>query len=226
MNTAHRLAAACAAACRALIAPSTAVGQTEPAPPPEQPGELQWPPASTHGKLVPLPEEFYAPVTLPLCDSEVTITQEDVEPATYRALVTEDGDTVVEYGGSIALDITRASDGATLEDILLDSAPVETYYADGLSATFDYPGPAMVFAQEEVDIQALVEEGLPPAFLYLSGRLVSTATLESVPEPGGEPPVIAEVEIVENTTEYVFDVCDLLDRAATGEQPDLTQPTG
>lgn len=35
MNTAHRLAAACAVVCLALVAPSTAVGPTEPAPPPE-----------------------------------------------------------------------------------------------------------------------------------------------------------------------------------------------
>lgn len=60
--------------------------------------------------------------------------------------------------------------------MLLDSAPVETYDADGVTGTFDYLGPAMVIATEDV-------------------------------------------EIVENTTEYVFDVCDLLDQAATAERP-------
>lgn len=223
MNTTRRFTAAAATAVLAIAAPAAATTH-EPTPPAE-PGEIQWPPASTNGAFVPLPEEYSAPATLPLCDSEVTIAQEFVEPGVYRALVTKDGDTVVQYGGSMSLDITRNSDGAQLQNILLDSSPIETYAADGLSATLDYPGPALVIAQDELQIQALAEEGLPQAFLYLSGRFVNTVTLESVPEAGAEPPAVTDVEIVENSTEYVFDVCDLLDQAAS-EESDQSQPTG
>lgn len=213
MNTTHRIAAAATAVLMALATPTGATTH-EPTPPAEDSTPLQWPPASTHGAFVPIPKEFKAPDTLPLCGSEVTITQEDVEPGRYRALVTEDGDTAVEYRGAITLDITRASDGAKLQDVLLDSTPIETYDADGVTATFDYSGPAMVLAVDEVDIQVLADAGLPPALIYLSGRLVSTTRLESAPEPGQEPPAVVEVQITENTTEYVFDLCMLLDQAA------------
>lgn len=218
MNTTHRIIAAASTVLLAVATPAAAT-MPEPTPPPEQPAELQWPPASTHGAFLPLPEDFFAPETLPLCDSEVTITTEAVEPLRYRALITEDGDTVVEYRGTIALDITRASDGAVLQDVLLDSTPIETYDADGAAATFDYPGPALVIATEDVHLRALAEAGLPPAFIYLAGRLVTTETLESVPEPGQDFPAVADVEIVENTTEYVFDVCHLLDQAAAEQTP-------
>lgn len=218
MNTTHRIIAAASTVLLAVAAPAAAT-MPEPTPPPEQPAGLQWPPASTHGAFLPLPEDFFAPETLPLCDSEVTITTEAVEPLRYRALITEDGDTVVEYRGTIALDITRASDGAVLQDVLLDSTPIETYDADGAAATFDYPGPALVIATEDVHLRALAEAGLPPAFIYLSGRLVTTETLESVPEPGQDFPAVADVEVVENTTEYVFDVCHLLDQAAAEQTP-------
>lgn len=216
MNATHRIIAAASAVFLAVATPAAAT-MPEPVPPPEQPAEVQWPPASTHGAFLPLPEDFFAPETLPLCGSEVTISTEAVEPVRYRALVTEDGDTVVEYRGTIALDITRASDGAMLQDVLLDSSPIETYGADGATATFDYPGSALVIATDDVNVQALTEAGLPSAFIYLSGRLVTTETLESVPEPGQEFPAVADAEIVENTTEYVFDVCDLLDQAAAEE---------
>lgn len=218
MNATHRIIAAASTVLLAVATPAAAT-LPEPTPPPEQPAEVQWPPASTHGAFLPLPEDFFAPDTLPLCGSEVTIATETVEPLRYRALVTEEGDTVVEYRGTMALDITRASDGATLQDVLLDATPIETYDADGLAATFDYPGSTMVIATDDVHVQALAEAGLPPAFIYLSGRLVTTVTLESVPEPGQAPPVVSDVEIVENTTEYVFDVCDLLDQAAAEKSP-------
>lgn len=217
MDTTRRFTAAAATALLAIAAPAAGTAQ-EPSPPPAEPGEIQWPPASTNGAFVPLTEGYSAPTTIPLCDSEVTITQEFVEPGVYRAFVTEDGDTVVQYGGTTSLDITRASDGAQLQDILLDSSPIETYAVDGLSATADYPGPALVIALDEIQIQALAEEGLPQAFLYLSGRFVNTVTLDAAPEPGAEPPAVVDVEIVENSTEYVFDVCDLLDQAAAEQQ--------
>lgn len=213
MNTTHRVIAAAATLVLAVAAPAAATTH-EPTPPPEQPAEIPWPPVSTHGKFVALPEGFYATETFPLCGSAITIAADDDDPGQYRALVTAEGDAVVEYRGDLTLDITRASDGAKLDDLLLDGQAIETYDADGVTATFDYTGPSMVIAMDEADIQALEEAGLPQAFLYLSGRLVSTITLESTPVPGQEPPAALEVEITDNTAEYVFDLCELLDQAA------------
>lgn len=223
MKTSQRIIAAATTALLAVATPAAAhtpalVPPTEQ--PTEQPAEVQWPPASTHGAFVPAPDDFLTPETLPLCGSEVTVTPEVVEPPRYRALVTEDGDTVVENRGVLTVDFTRASDGATLEDVELDLDSIETLHADGLTATSDQSGPGLVLATDEVEIQALEEAGLPPAFLFLSGRLVGTFTLESAFEPDQEGyPALAEVEIVENTTEYVFDLCDLLDQAAAEGTP-------
>lgn len=218
MHTSRRIIAAAATAVLAVAAPAAAHKQ-EPAPPIDQPVEVPGPPPSTHGAFLPVPEEFFAPQTVPLCDSEITVTTEAVEPAMYRALVTEDGDTVVDYRGVLSVDVTRASDGATLEDVIFDSTPIETYAADGLSATFDYPGPAMVISLDEPEAQAYEEAGLPPAFVYLSGRVVVTVTVDSASGTEQAPPAVTDVEIVENSAEYVFDVCHLLDQAAAQEAP-------
>lgn len=217
MDTAQRLIAAAAAVLLAVAAPAAATAQ-EPAPPEDPPAEAPWPPASTHGAFAPVPEERRTPEeTLPLCGSEVTFTPEYVETPEYRALVTEDGDTVVETRGTVQPDITRSSDGAALADLLLEGRGIETSDADGVTATFDYAGPSIVIALDEADIEALTEAGLPQAFVYLSGRLSSTIILESAPVPGGEPPAVVDVTIEENTTEYVFDLCHLLDQAAAAQ---------
>jgi len=50
--------------------------------------------------------------------------------------------------------------------------------------------------------------------VYLSGRLTETVTFAAAPQPGEELPAVVSAEITENSTEYVFDLCDLLDQAA------------
>ena len=218
MHTTQRITAAAAAA---LLFAATPAGATshEPAPPTEPPAQMQGPPPSTHGKFIPAPEGHLTPYTAPLCDSEVTFTPEPVEPLRYRVLVTEDGDTVVETRGTSAVDIVRDSDGATLEDVELDFSAIETLYGDGTTFTIDRTGPALVIVTDEVEVEVLAEAGLPQAFIFLSGHLKATITLES--ESGtnpGEPPAVVSAQLEENTTEYVFDVCHLLDQAAAGEE--------
>ncbi|WP_344121403.1 hypothetical protein [Kocuria aegyptia] len=215
MNTTQRITAAAAAVLLLAAAPAGATSH-EPAPPAEQPAEVQWPPASTHGKFLPIPEEFKQPFTFPACDSEVTIAPGDVDESEYRALVTAEGDTVVEYRGDATADITRASDGAVLDEVDLSNRGFETYSADGTTLTLSGSGPAVVAAYSEVEAQAFDEAGLPQAFLFLSGELAGTITFASAPEPGQEPTVVS-AEITENSTEYVFDLCDLLDQAAAEE---------
>jgi hypothetical protein len=216
MHTTQRIAAAAAV----LLFAATPAGATshEPAPPAEQPAEAQWPPASTHGKFLPSPEEFKQPFTFPACDTEITLAPGDVDETEYRALVTAEGDTVVEYRGDATADITRASDGAMLDEVDLSNRGFETYSADGTTLTLSGSGPAVVAAYSEAEAQAFDEAGLPQAFLFLSGELAGTITFESAPEAGQEPTVVS-AEITENSAEYVFDLCDLLDQAAADQQP-------
>ncbi|MEX5303724.1 hypothetical protein [Kocuria sabuli] len=138
----------------------------------------------------------------------------DIDTTQYRALVTAEGDTVVEYRGVVTVDITRASDGARLEELALTDSGFETYSADGRSVTYDWPGTWLVVAFDEVEAAAFAEAGLPEAFVYLSGRLTETVTFAAAPEHGEEMPPVTSVQILENSTEYVFDLCDLLDQAA------------
>jgi hypothetical protein len=214
MNTAYRIAALVAAAVLTVASPAGAA--TEDPPPP---AADQWPPASTHGVFHPVPEPLKAPVTFTACNSEITLTTGDVDTTQYRALVTEDGDTVVEYRGQTTVDVTRASDGAMLDELDVSGPGVETYSSDGRSATFDWAGPSIVVAFDELEAEAFAQEGLPQAFLYLSGRFTETVTFASEPQTGQEVPPVSSAEITENSTDYVFDLCDLLDQAAAGQAP-------
>lgn len=216
MRTTQRITAAAAAV---LLLAATPAGATapEPAPPAEPPAEMPWPPASTHGRFVPAPEEASQPFTAPACGTEVTIAPGDVDETEYRVLVTAEGDTVVESRGAATVDITRASDGATLDEVDVSSRGFQTIAADGLSFTASGSGPAVVIAYNEVEAQGFTEAGLPEAFLFLSGELTGTLTFESAPEPGQEPTLVS-AEITENSAEYVFDLCDLLDQAAADQQ--------
>ena len=202
-----------------LLAP-TASGAAAEADPQEQ-----WPPPSTHGEFRALPAALSEPVTFPACGSEVTRSIGDVDTTQYRALVTAEGDTVVEYRGGFTVDITRASDGARLEELALTESGFETYSADGRSVTYDWPGTWVMVAFDEVEAAAFAEAGLPEAFVYLSGRLTETVTFAAAPQPGEELPAVVSAEITENSTEYVFDLCDLLDQAAETTTEEATPGT-
>ncbi|MEX5270394.1 hypothetical protein [Kocuria sabuli] len=223
MNTTKRITAATAAV---LLLTATPAGATshEPAPPAEPPMEVQWPPASTHGRFLPTPEEFQQPYTVPACDSEITVAPGDVDETEYRALVTAEGDTVVENRGDVTVDVTRASDGAMLDEVAITNRRFVTVSADDTTITFNIFGPGVVVASSEEELQAHAEAGLPEAFLFLSGDLAGTLTFESASEPGQEPTLVS-VEITENTTEYVFDLCDLLDQAAAEDDDDDEEAT-
>ncbi|MFF0903222.1 UNVERIFIED_CONTAM: hypothetical protein RF653_06065 [Kocuria sp. CPCC 205316] len=149
----------------------------------------------------------------------------DIDTTQYRALVTAEGDTVVEYRGVATVDLTRASDGARLEELALTESGFETYSADGRSVTYDWPGTWVVVAFDEAEAAAFAEAGLPEAFVYLSGRLTETVTFAAAPQPGGELPAVVSAEILENSTEYVFDLCDLLDQAAETTTEEATSGT-
>lgn len=208
MHTIPRLLTATAAALVATAVPLAAGSAAE------EPAAPPWPPASTHGAFLPVPAEFYEPLTVPACGSELTLTGGDVREGEYRSLVTAEGDTVVEYRGTDTVDITRASDGATLDEFDVSGSGFETYSADGTTLTLDVEGPSLVVAFDEVEAAAFAEAGLPEAFVHLDGTLAGTVVFGPPTDAQPEVPTVLSVEITENTTEYVFDLCDLLDQAA------------
>lgn len=205
MDTAHRLTAAAATALLVFATPAVATAQ-EPTPSEEQTAEeAPWPPESTHGQFLPLPEETQQPISVPACDTEVTVSIGENDETVHRVRVTDTGNTVVELRGTASFDFTRASDGTTV--------------------TFDQFGPGLLMSETEESAALSAGAGLPEDFLFLDGRFTATVVFdpETLDESGF--PTVVSAEITENTTEYVFDVCDLLDQAAAGEQPDLPEPT-
>ncbi|MGQ1838317.1 hypothetical protein ACT4S2_07635 [Kocuria turfanensis] len=213
MPNASRLMATTAAVLMATAVPLSAGAAVE------DPAAEAWPPASTHGAFLPLPPVAYEPRTLPACDSELTLTAGDVREVEYRALVTEDGDTVVQYRGAATVDVTRASDGATLDELDVSGTGFETVSADTTTLTFDHDGPSLVIAFDEVEAAALAEAGLPEAFVHLDGTLTETVVFAGPTDEATEIPAVVSAEITENTTKYVFDLCDLLDQAAAPARP-------
>src|SRR5688572_12592998 len=65
----------------------------------------------------PVPEEYWAPFDLEICDSTVTITGGDIRETEMRVEVLDDDSTFTEYRGAQTVDLVRASDGATLDEL-------------------------------------------------------------------------------------------------------------
>jgi hypothetical protein len=208
MNTTQRILGAAATALVAVVGPaaSGAAAQEE------------WPPPSTHGRFVPVPADAAAAQTSAVCEDEVTLGAGDVNELESRVLVTEEGETVIETRGRVTADITRASDGATLDEFGAFVHVFETYSADGTTVTFDSRGTGIVLPFDDVEAAAFAEAGLPEAFVFLDGTFEETVTFGSPIGESEEIPPVVSAEITENTAQYVFDLCDLLDQAAAGQQ--------
>lgn len=207
MHTTQRILGAAAAALVAVAGPaaSGAVAQED------------WPPPSTHGRFVPVPADAAAAQTSAVCDDEVTLAPGDVSELESRVLVTEEGETVIETRGRATADITRASDGATLDEFGAFVHVFETYSADGTTVTFDARGTGIVLPFDDVEAAAFAEAGLPEAFVFLAGTFEETVAFGSPLGESEEIPPVVSAEITGNTTQYVFDLCDLLDQAAAAQ---------
>ncbi|GAA1747224.1 hypothetical protein [Kocuria aegyptia] len=207
MNTTRRAAAV--AVC--LIVAATPAASGSPAVPPAQ---VPWPPPSTHGRFLPYPENVNLLGSYPSCGAHIDVSPGDVFDLQYRALVTDRGETVVEYRGDLTLDVRRLPDGADLDEVGVSASRIEVYDSSGTTVTYARTGPAIVAASNEVEAQAFADAGLPEAFLFLSGDLMETVTYETAPtELGQDVPPMLSAEITEDSTAYVFDLCDLLDQA-------------
>jgi len=208
MNTISRRAVVVAAALLTATAPAASSSPAVP------PGHVPWPPASTHGKFIPYPDDVNNGYSFPACGSDIYVGPGEVSDIHYRAMVNDQGQTVVEFRGELTLDVNRLSDGAFLDEVAVSGAHLEIHTPGTTTVTYQRTGPAILASSHEVEAQAFTEAGLPATFLYLSGELSETLTYTTAPqELGQQIPPITAAQITEDTTEHVFDLCQMLDQA-------------
>lgn len=156
---------------------------------------------------VPVPEEYYASIEVEACDSVVTIDSGDVREVEQRSEVLDDGTVFTEYRGGQTVDLTRASDGAVIDELDISGPAWDLVSADGTEVLVELDGPSLIWAGNEVERAAADEEGLPYLMYFEEGSVlfrveVDPATGESTAVDG----LRLDAEIV--------DLCDLLDEAA------------
>ncbi|MBJ2120934.1 hypothetical protein I6N91_08090 [Arthrobacter sp. MSA 4-2] len=179
---------------------SAAAQEEEPAP---------WPPADTGGEYLPVPEDYYEPFSVKACGSTVTVASGDVREVEYKSRVKDDGRTKVKYRGDATVDLTRASDGAFIDELDISGPGTQRISADGLSIEDSLKGASIIFPMGDRDAQALAAAGFPEFFYYEGGTLTIEAQLSE--DPAAVEPL--SVRVTTNTTRQVRDVCEMLDEA-------------
>ena len=95
---------------------------------------------------VPVPEEFYASVEVEACGSMVTIEAGDVREVEMRSEVLDDGTAFIEHRGDHTVDLTRESDGATIDELDVSGATWDLVSADGTEVVAELNGPTLIWA--------------------------------------------------------------------------------
>ena len=155
----------------------------------------------------PVPEEYYASVEVEACGSTVTISGGDVREVEQRQEVLDDGTVFTEYRGDQTVDLTRESDGATIDELDVSGPRWDLVSADGTEVLVELDGPALIWAGNDVERAAADEEGLPYLFSYEEGTFL--VRLQVDPETGES----VGVDVLQDDFEAV-DLCDVLDEAA------------
>ncbi|RJU02985.1 hypothetical protein D6T65_02460 [Arthrobacter frigidicola] len=185
-----------------LLAGSASVGAQEEEPAP-------WPPEDTGGEYLPVPEDYYEPWSIKACGSTVTMASGDVREVHYKSRVKDDGRTKVKFRGDYTVDLTRASDGAFIDELDISGPGTQRFSADGLTIEDSLKGASIIFPQGDMDAKALAAAGFPEFFYYERGTLAIKARFSE--DPAAVEPL--SVEITTNTTTNVRDVCEMLDEA-------------
>jgi hypothetical protein len=157
----------------------------------------------------PVPEEYYASVEVEACGSVVTIDSGDVREVEQRSEVLDDGTVFTEYRGAQTVDLTRASDGASIDELDIFGPGWNLVSADGTEVLVELDGPSLIWALNDVERAAADEEGLPYLMFFEEGTvlfrlLVDPATGETTAVDG----LRLEADIV--------DMCGVLDEAVEG----------
>ena len=139
--------------------------------------ETQPPPGGDEG-WVPVPEEFYDPVDVEACGSVVTVAGGDVREAELRQQVLDDGTTFIEFRGSRTVDLTRQSDGATIDELDISGRSWDLVSSDGTQVVFEVDGPAVLWAGNDVERAAADEAGLPHLMYVADGTILLRLTVD------------------------------------------------
>ena len=135
------------------------------------------PPGDDEG-WVPVPEEFYDPVDVEACGSVVTVAAGDVREAELRQQVLDDGSTFLEFRGSRTIDLTRQSDGATIDELDASGPSWDLISADGSEVVFELDGPSVLWAGNDVERAAADEAGLPHLMYVADGTILLRLTVD------------------------------------------------
>lgn len=158
----------------------------------------------------PVPEEYWAPFDLEICGSTVTITGGDVREAEVRTEVLDDGATFTQYRGGQSVDITRQSDGATIDELDISGDTWELVSADGTDVLVELEGPSLIWAVNDVERADADEAGQPYLFYYEEG----TVLLRLEVDPATRESLAADTLRSDVAEEDEVDLCAVLDAAA------------
>jgi hypothetical protein len=164
------------------------------------------PPGDDEG-WVPVPEEFYEPVDVEACGSVVTITGGDVREAELRQQVLDDGSTFLEFRGDRTVDLTRQSDGATIDELDVSGRSWDLVSSDGSEVVAELDGPVVLWAGNEVERAAADEAGLPHLMYVQEGTILLRLTVDPAT---GESTAVDGLRLEAD----VVDLCGVLDEAA------------
>ena len=156
---------------------------------------------------VPVPEEYYASVEVEACGSVVTIDSGDVREVEQRSEELDDGTVFTEYRGGQTVDLTRASDGAVLDELDISGPAWDLVSADGTEVLVELDGPSLIWAGNEVERAAADEEGLPYLTYFEEGSVLFRVEFDPTT---GESTAVDGLRV----DAEVVDLCDLLDEAA------------
>lgn len=108
------------------------------------------------------------------------------------------------------VDITRESDGATIDELDISGAGWDLVSEDGTEVLIELEGPSLVWAGNDVERAAADEAGLP----YLSYYEEGTVLLRVEVDPETGETLAADTLRTTVADEDEVDLCDVLDEAA------------
>ncbi|MHA7208193.1 hypothetical protein [Arthrobacter sp. MDT1-65] len=170
---------------------------------------LSPPPEDTGGEYVPVPADYYDEVRIDACGETITLDSGDVREVEWKVNVKRDGSTVIRYRGDATVDLYRESGEIFVDELDISGRGSERISADQRNVSVSLGASSIIWPLSSVEAGALADAGLPEFFYFEEGRL--TIDVEFSEDSEVLEPV--SVEVVKNTTQYVTDVCDLLDHS-------------
>jgi hypothetical protein len=162
----------------------------------EDSGGGQWVPVE---QLIP---DYYAPLETNACGSTITISSGDVREVEVRETVLPDGTDVLDFRGAATLDLTRQSDGATIDELDISGPAHQVVSADGTSVDVTLVGASLLFPNPGEE-HFFAEAGVPDLAYFTHGEVTLHVTVD--PETGEATALTADVHA------HLIDLCRWFD---------------